>query len=177
MVILNVQPTRIPLAFLFKALLVFFLFFSDLSFATKIDPTPLNELARQSDYVLVGTVKEVKLFNKNGKEKRWFGLYTGPGIENVLYHYIEIDKNLILKSAGEEVPANYKAKIWNMWHKDLKDEREQYVGNRVVLFLKKPNFAPVSIPEYIHLIYKPEDLIEIQEIITSQDSEDEIKQE
>ncbi len=146
-------------------LFVVVLFFSSSSLATKIKPTPLIELISKSDYVLVGTVKDVKLFNKNGKEKKWFGLVTGPGIENTLYQYIEIDKENILKTSGGEIPNVYKAEIWKMWHKDLEGERDLYLGKKVVIFLKGSNFEPVSLPEYIHLIYKPEVLTEIEGLI------------
>lgn len=52
-----------------------------------------------------------------------------------------------------------------MWHKDLKSERELYLGKQVVLFLKGSNFEPVSLPEYIHGVYKPEVLSEIKRLI------------
>jgi hypothetical protein len=148
--------------------LIFFIvviFFSSSSFATKIKPTPINELIDKSDYVLIGTVKEIKLFNEKGKEKRWFGLVTGPGIENTLYYYIEIDKEHILKGSSALVPNTYKAEAWKMWHKELKSERELYLGKQVVLFLKGNNLEPTSLPEYIHRIYKPEILAEIEEAV------------
>lgn len=148
--------------------IVFFiviLFFSNSSLATKIKPMPLNELIEKSDYVLIGTVKDIKIFNKNGKEKKWFGLVTGPGIENTIYQYIEIDKENILKTSGGAIPDTYKAEIWKMWHKDLESERDLYLGKKVVLFLKGSNFEPVYLPEYIHLIYTPEVIAEIKELI------------
>lgn len=140
------------------------------TFATKIVETPLNELVKKSDYVLVGTVKDIKLFNKNGKEKKWFGLSTGPGIDNTLYYYIELDKDHALKGSGASLPDIYKAEIWKMFHKNLKDERELYLGRQVVLFLKGNNLEPVSLQEYIHVIFNPEMLTEIEELIKIQNN-------
>lgn len=50
-------------------LFIVVLLFSSSSLATKIKPTPLNELIEKSDYILIGTVKDVKIFNKMVKRR------------------------------------------------------------------------------------------------------------
>lgn len=145
------------------------LLLSSVALATKIQPVSTDDLVHQADYVLVGTVKDVKLFNEKGKEKKWFGLRTGPGLDNTLYYYIDIDKARTLKGNRDAVPETYKAEIWKMWHKELKSERELYNGKQVVLFLKGNDLQPVSLSEYIHVISSPDTLVDIEKALGNTD--------
>lgn len=146
-----------------KYIILALLLLSHSAYATSVAEKTLPELVADSDHVVIGTVKAVKMHTWFGFETTNPKSRTGPGGTNELRWTVTIAPSDILYTTKKTVPKEIIIRQWKMWHMDL--EGSKYHEGKTYIFLLKGDDM-----HYVHPASYYRDLSdrpEIEELLNS----------
>ncbi|MDF3056130.1 MAG: hypothetical protein K0R17_345 [Rariglobus sp.] len=111
------------------------LFLGNTVYATQVANKTLPELVADSDHVVIGTVKAVKMHTWLGFETTNPKSRTGPGGTNELRWTVTIAPSDILYTIKKTVPKEIIIRQWQRWHMDLEGSKH-HEGKTYIFLLK-----------------------------------------
>ena len=118
----------------------FLFFFIGNIYATSIPEMSLPELVELADHVVIGTVCQVDIVDKENEEISDLQARTGPGLDNQIRLHIEIDEVIYTSTV---VPEKLVIGLWSAWHNSLGGAKDAWEGKRQIFLLKSDSFKLV----------------------------------
>jgi hypothetical protein len=113
------------------------------SLATQIAFRDLTNLVNSADHVLVGTVTNVTMIDRDGHAITDDKARTGPGLENEIRLHVKIGKADVLASNATNTPDSIVIPLWQLWHFTLGQIRKDAEGKSFIFLLKGPDYQRV----------------------------------
>jgi hypothetical protein len=125
-----------------KLISIFLLIFPMCSFSSVPLEISLEEMAKNSDHLLVGHVIGVDMVDGQGNEITDLNAMTGPGIDNLIRLVIEVDEVVI--SPARSVPKVLKVPLDPFMHYKFGQVKEMHSapGQKFLLLLNGDSFKP-----------------------------------
>lgn len=111
------------------------------SSATSIAPKSLDELVEDAEHIVVATVIDVDMVDKDGASITDLEARTGPMLGNQLRLHLLVED--VVYARQGQVPTRIMVPLWTMWHMNLRGQRESSLGERGIFLLKGKNYEPV----------------------------------
>ena len=105
------------------------------SLATSYEQKSLADLVAMADYIVVGKITKVAMFDKKGKEIKDPKARTGPGLDNELRLYVRVDRGGILKISKKPIPTDIVVPLPKMNHDELGHWKEN-IGHAYIFLLE-----------------------------------------
>ncbi|MEZ5413844.1 MAG: hypothetical protein R3F03_05960 [Opitutaceae bacterium] len=119
-----------------------FLIVGSVALATEKVERPLPELIAEADYIVVGKITRVAMFDRRNREVTDPRAETGPGLENEIRFFVRVAPDGFLK-VRKSLPQDIVIARWKMWHMDLATMKEEAEGNSYIFLMESDPSRPV----------------------------------
>lgn len=110
--------------------------------ATEKVERPLPAMIAEADYIVVGKITRVAMFDGHNREISDPRAETGPGLENEIRFFVRVASDGLLKMR-KSLPQDIVITRWKMWHMDLATMKAEAEGNSYIFLLKSNPSRPI----------------------------------